>query len=109
MHTLEIKEWVAPESNNTNTKLPNNTQGSRIRLPDCVASVVVRAKTLPAALARSAGDATGFFVLRLFFSGQLLVKCPGLLHIKHLRRSLDPPTPPANYGQFLFRWGPPHW
>jgi len=69
---------------------------------------VVRAKTLPAALARSTGDATGFFVLRLFFFGQLLAKCPGLSHIKHLQRSPDPPTPPASCGQFLFRWGPPH-
>jgi len=107
-HTLEIKEWVSPESNNTSTTLPNNTQGSRIRLPDCVASVVVRAKTLPAALARSADDVAGFFVPRLFFSRQLLAKCLGLSHIKHLRRSPNPPTPPASCGQFLFRWGPPH-
>jgi len=89
--------------------LPNNIQGSRIRLPDCVASVVVKAKTLPATLARSAGDAAGFFVPILFFSGQLLAKCHGLSHIKHLRRSPDPHTRPASCGQFLFRWGPPHW
>jgi len=97
-----------PRINNTSTTLPNNTQGSRIRLPDYVASVVVRAKTLPVALARFVGDAAGFFVPGPFFSGSLLAKCPGLSHIKHLRRLPDPPTPPANCGQFLFRWGPPH-
>jgi len=101
-HASEIKECVAPESNNTNTTLPNNRQGSRIRLLDYVASVVVRAKTLPAALARSAGDAVGFFAPGLFFSRQLLAKCPGLSPIKHLRRSPDPPTPPTSWGQFLF-------
>jgi len=46
-----------------------------MRLPDCVASVVVRVKTLAAALARSIGDAiAGFSAPGLFFSGQLFVK-----------------------------------
>jgi len=108
-HALEMKECVAPESNNTNTNWPNNKHGSRIRLPDWVASVEVKAKTLPAALALSVGDAAGFFTLRLFFSGQLFAKCPSLSHMKYLRRSPDPPSPPVSWGQFLCRWGPPHW
>jgi len=108
-HTLEMKECVAPESNNTNTNWPNNKHGSRIRLPDRVAFVEVNAKTLSATLALYAGDATDFFTLKLFFYGQLFTKCPGLSHMKHLWRSPDPPTPPVSWGQFLFRWGSPHW
>jgi len=100
---LAMKECVASESNNTNTNWPNNRHGSRIRLPDLVA-VEVKAKTLPTALALSAGDFAGFFTPKFFFFGQLLAKCPGLSHIKHLRQSLDPPTPPVSWGQFLFRW-----
>jgi len=58
--------------------------------------VDVMAKTLPAALALFASDATGFFTPRLFFSGQLLAKWFDLSHMKHLRQSSDPPTPPVN-------------
>jgi len=56
-----------------------------MRLPYLVAFVEVNAKTQPAALALSAGDVAGFFAPGLFFSGQLLAKCPGLSHMKHLR------------------------
>jgi len=57
--------------------------------------VEVIANTLPTALALSAGNAAGFFTPILFFFGQLLAKWPGLSHMKHLRRSPDPPTPPV--------------
>ena len=55
-HSWDMKECKAPESNNTNTRLPNNKQKSSIRLPDWVASVLVKAKTRPTALGLSDED-----------------------------------------------------
>jgi len=53
MHSLHTNEWVAPKSNNTTTSWLNNKHESCTKLPNCVASVVVRANTRPSVLGRS--------------------------------------------------------
>jgi len=58
-HSLDTNEWVALESYNTTTLLPESKQVFYTKLPDWVASVVVKANTRPSSLGRSP---TGFLV-----------------------------------------------
>jgi len=72
-----MKECEAPESNNTNTWSPNNKQKSSIRLLDWATSVLVKAKTRPAALGLSDEDGYGRALVVVFLLGHLLTKCIG--------------------------------
>jgi len=83
IHSLYMNEWMAPKSNNTTTRWLNNKQESCTRLPDCVASVPVRGKTLPTALGLSA--VTFFYCCYIphagFLLGHCLAKMPHLLKV----------------------------